>query len=119
MRNKRFSICFYISEACKLVEMPSKCVSRMLKRLITTAYKTSSFYCKMTAIKSRSCKIFINWMNLKIFKWIYWSRAVLPDISNNVIKSIILKIVDRTWRKPFFHVYISYFSIFPRKMVLL
>ena len=117
MRNLRIKFWMNISKACKLIEMPSKSISWIFERLVSTAHKTASFYHIMSAIKCRCSEILIYWMNLEILKRICWCRTVLPYISNYIIKSFVLEKINWAWRQPILHIYICNFAMLPIKMV--
>lgn len=73
---------------------------------------------EMPTIKSRSCKIFINWMNVKVFERINRSWAMLPNISNYIIKITCFKIIDRIRRKPILHINVTKLSMLSIQMIL-
>lgn len=106
-----------ISKTCELVKMSSKCISRTLYCLIPSTHKTSSFYKIMPAIKCGSSKILINWMNLEVFKRVYWSYRMLPYISDYIVKVSSLKVIYGIRRKPIFHIQIPGFSVVPLGVV--
>lgn len=60
-----------VPKTSELMKMPSKSISCIFQRFISSTNKASSFYHEMSSIKSWSCKIFIDWMDNKILKWVY------------------------------------------------
>jgi hypothetical protein len=97
--------------------MSSKCISRVFYSLISSTNKTSSFYKVMSSIKRRSCKILINWMNLEIFKRVYWSHRMLPYVSDYIVKIADLEIIYGVRRKPILHIKIPRLSMMPIRMI--
>jgi len=107
-----------ISKSCELIEMSSKSISGMFNSLVSSANKTSSFNHIVPTIKCWGWKIFINRVKFKIFKWIYWSWTMLPNISNNIIEITNFEVIYWIWRKPILHINISSFTIRPFKLIL-
>ena len=99
--------------------MSSKLISSILQSVVTSTNKTTSFWYSVSAIESRRWVIFITRMKLEILKRIDWSGAVLPNISNDIIKITNFKKVDRIWWKPIFHIDIACLAMFPFKQILI
>lgn len=102
-----------------LIKVPPKRISRMINCLVTCTDETASFYKIMSVIKSWCCKIFINWMDLKSFKRINWSNRMLPNVSNNIIKSLSLEHINRIRREPILKINISNLTIIPSVKIFL
>ncbi len=102
-----FIIRFNVSKTSKLMEVSSKSISCVLKCLVSSTYEATSFDHKMPSVECRSCEIFINGMNVKVFKWINGCGTVLPYISGNIIEITSLEMVNRIWREPIFHIDIT------------
>ena len=81
----------HISESCELIEVSSESISSMFKCFISGTNKTTSFDHIVPTIKSRSCKVFINRMDLEILERVDRSGTVLPYISNDIIELSSLK----------------------------
>ncbi len=108
-----------VSEACMLIEMSSEGVSCMIKSFISSADETSSFHNVMSVIKSWSGKVLVNWMDFEPFKWVNWSDSVLPNVSYDIVESIVIEHVYWIWRKPVFQVNVSYFFVFPSVQIFI
>lgn len=115
----RIEFWFDIPKPGKLIKMPSECISRIFKGLVSTTNKTSSFYHVMSTIKSWCCEVLINRMNLEVLEWIHRCWTVLPDITDDIIEAFVLEIIDRTRGKPILGIYISNLSTLPFKMIFI
>ncbi len=102
-----------ISEASKLIKMPSEGISWVEKWLISGADEASSFDQIMSFIECWSCEIFIYRMDIKSLERINWSNGMLPYITNNVKELSCFEPVDRVRREPIFQINVSYWLIFP------
>jgi len=80
-----------------LIEMPSESISCVIKCFITSTYETASFYYIMSVIESWCRKIIVIGVDFKTFKGINGSDCMLPNISDNIIKSFMLKHIHWIW----------------------
>lgn len=77
-----------------LIKMSPESVSRMIQSFISRTDKTPALDQIMSVIKGRCRKVLINGMDLKTFEGINWRGGMLPNIADNIIKSISLEHVD-------------------------
>ena len=95
---------FYISEACKLIEMTPEGIPSLFHRFTSCGDKASSFHQIMPFVKSGCCVVFIRWMNLEFVERINGGDCMLPDVSDNVVEVSSLEHVNWVWRHPELHV---------------
>lgn len=116
--NLDFFCSFDVSKASKLIEVSSKGISSVIQGFISRADEASSFDDIVSLVECWSCKILINRMNLELFEGVNWSYCMLPNIANNIIKTLSLKVIDRIRTHPKLHVNVANLLIIPICLIL-
>ena len=111
--------CFNVPKASKLIKMPSKGVSGVVKGLVACTNEASSFDHVVPLVESRGGEVLVNGMYFKFLEGINRSDSVLPNIAYDIIEISSFEHVDWIWRHPKLHIDVSYWFVLPISLVLL